>query len=50
MSETYLFIWGTLAFLLTVGPLVAAAYLDYRDRIHKETIERAAGLHQDRVR
>ena len=32
MDETLLFVWGLVAFLLAVGPLVAAAILDRRDR------------------
>ena len=32
MSDTWIFIWGLLAFLLAVGPLAVAAYLDFRDR------------------
>jgi hypothetical protein len=32
MSDTLIFIWGLLAFLLAVGPLMVAAYLDYRDK------------------
>ena len=32
MSNTFIFIWGLLAFLLAVGPLMVAAYLDYRDK------------------
>ena len=32
MSNTLIFIWGLLAFLLAVGPLMVAAYLDYRDK------------------
>lgn len=31
MSNTWIFIWGTLAFLLAVGPLMVATYLDYQD-------------------
>jgi hypothetical protein len=33
MSNFWIFIWGMFAFLLAVGPLVVAAYLDYRDKI-----------------
>lgn len=36
MDETLLFIWGFIAFLLAVGPLVVAAILDRRDK-NKET-------------
>lgn len=32
MSDLAIFIWGLFAFLLAVGPLVVAAYLDYRDK------------------
>lgn len=32
MDETLLFVWGLVAFLLAVGPLVAAAILDRRDK------------------
>ena len=32
MSDTFIFMWGFLAFLLAVGPLLVAAYLDYRDK------------------
>lgn len=31
MNDTFLFIWGSIATLLAVGPLVVAAYLDRRD-------------------
>ena len=31
MDETLLFVWGLVAFLLAVGPLVVAAILDRRD-------------------
>lgn len=31
MDETLLFIFGLVAFLLAVGPLAVAAYLDYRE-------------------
>jgi hypothetical protein len=31
MNETWIFIWGILAFLLAVGPLLVAAYLDNKD-------------------
>ncbi len=50
MNETTLFLWGVAAFLLAVGPLVGAAFLDYRDRGHQQELERAAGLHEDRNR
>jgi len=32
MSDFWIFVWGILAFLLAVGPLMVAAYLDYQDR------------------
>ena len=32
MSETWIFLWGLLAFLLAVGPLMVAAFLDYREK------------------
>ena len=32
MSDVWIFIWGILAFLLAVGPLMVVAYLDYRER------------------
>ena len=32
MNDTWIFIWGLLAFLLAVGPLMVAAVLDYRDK------------------
>lgn len=32
MNETWIFIWGILAFLLAVGPLMLAAYLDNREK------------------
>jgi hypothetical protein len=32
MSDTWIFIWGLLAFLLAVGPLAVAGYLDFRDK------------------
>lgn len=47
MSETALFAWGLIAFLLAVGPLVVAALLDYRERGHRQELERAAGLRTD---
>jgi hypothetical protein len=31
MSDTILFIWGVSAFLLAVGPLSVAVYLDMKD-------------------
>jgi hypothetical protein len=30
MNDTILFIWGVVATLFAVGPLVVAAYLDWR--------------------
>ena len=35
MSDLWIFIWGMLAFIMAVGPLTLAAYLDYRDRKQK---------------
>lgn len=32
MNEIWIFTWGLLAFLLAVGPLMVAAYLDRRER------------------
>lgn len=32
MSDTVLFIWGLIAFILAVGPLSVAAYLDLREK------------------
>jgi hypothetical protein len=32
MSDTLIFGWGVLAFLLAVGPLTYAAYLDYKEK------------------
>jgi len=32
MSDFWIFVWGILAFLLAVGPLMVAAYLDYQDK------------------
>ena len=32
MSDFWILIWGILAFLLAVGPLMVAAYLDYQDK------------------
>jgi hypothetical protein len=32
MSDTLIFLWGLLAFLLAVGPLMVAVYLDSQDR------------------
>lgn len=32
MNETWIFLWGILAFLLAVGPLTVAAFLDYREK------------------
>jgi hypothetical protein len=31
MNETLLFVFGLIAFLLAVGPLAVAAYLDIRE-------------------
>ena len=31
MDETLLFVFGLIAFFLAVGPLAAAAYLDFRE-------------------
>ncbi len=31
MNETFLFVFGLVAFLLAVGPLAVAAYLDYKE-------------------
>jgi hypothetical protein len=31
MNETLLFVFGLIAFLLAVGPLAVAAYLDFTD-------------------
>jgi hypothetical protein len=31
MSDIWIFIWGILAFVLAVGPLMVAAYLDRKD-------------------
>ncbi|MFN2200571.1 MAG: hypothetical protein ACK2UO_05165 [Caldilineaceae bacterium] len=47
MSDTVLFVWGTVAFLVAVGPLAIAAFLDYRDRANKRALDRAAGLGED---
>jgi len=33
MSDGLIFIFGVVAFLFAVGPLMVAAYLDYRDGI-----------------
>jgi hypothetical protein len=35
MNETWIFVWGLLAFFLAVGPLMVAAYLDNKDRGQK---------------
>jgi hypothetical protein len=32
MSDLGIIIWGFLAFILAVGPLMVAAYLDNKDR------------------
>jgi hypothetical protein len=32
MNDTWIFIWGLLAFLLAVGPLMVAAFLDNKDK------------------
>lgn len=32
MNDTFLFLWGLLAFLLAVGPLIVAAMLDFRTK------------------
>ena len=32
MNDIFLFLWGLLAFLLAVGPLMVAAYLDNKDK------------------
>lgn len=42
MSETTLFVWGVVAFTLAVGPLIVAAYLDFREQGHRKELERAA--------
>ena len=47
MSDIYLFIWGTIAFLFAVGPLSAAWYLDYLAQQHAREMEDAAGLRND---
>ncbi len=31
MNETFLFVFGLVAFLMAVGPLAVAAYLDYKE-------------------
>lgn len=31
MSDAVIFIFGVIAFLFAVGPLMVAAYLEYRD-------------------
>jgi hypothetical protein len=36
MSDTGLFIWGMIAFLLAVGPLSVAAYLDLKEENKRE--------------
>lgn len=33
MDETVLFLFGAVAFLLAVGPLAVAAYLDSKDKL-----------------
>jgi hypothetical protein len=35
MDENFILLWGTLAFILAVGPLTVAAFLDYRDKQQK---------------
>jgi hypothetical protein len=35
MNNLLIFVWGTIAFALAVGPLIAAAYLDRKDRTRK---------------
>ena len=37
MSDLWIFIWGILAFILAVGPLMVAAYLDYQDKRQETT-------------
>ncbi len=32
MDNTYLFMWGVVAFLFAVGPLIYAAYLDFKEK------------------
>lgn len=32
MNESWLFFWGLIAFLLAVGPLTFAAYLDLKEK------------------
>ena len=35
MSDLWIFIFGMIAFLFAVGPLMIAAYLDYRDGLRE---------------
>ena len=32
MNEIWIFLWGLLAFILAVGPLMIAALFEYRDK------------------
>lgn len=36
MNDTAIFIWGTIATILAVGPLAFAAYLDWRQKQREE--------------
>lgn len=35
MSDTAIFLWGLLAFSCAVGPLMVAAFLDFRENRQK---------------
>lgn len=48
MNDIYIFFWGVVVFVLTVGPLLVATYLDFRDRRYAKAMEDAAGLGHER--
>ena len=37
MSNSWIFIWGLIAFLLAVGPLLFATYSDFKDKSDKDS-------------
>jgi hypothetical protein len=47
MSDVAIFLWGTIAFTLAVGPLAVASFLDYRGRQDAQALQDAAQSFQD---